>query len=95
MTLNSKQQRELKARSHHLKPVVRLGQKGITENLLLETASALEAHELIKLHIACDDRDERQALCREIASRTGAEVVNMIGKVCVLYRKRAAPEAGK
>lgn len=94
MTLNSKQQRELKARSHHLKPVVRVGQKGVTENLLLETENALETHELIKLHIACDERAERQAICREIAERSKAEVINMIGKVCVLYRKRSAREAG-
>lgn len=90
MTLSSKQQRELKARAHHLKPVVRVGQKGITENLLLETENALETHELIKLHIGSDERDERQAICREIAEKTGAEVVNMIGKTGVLYKQRAA-----
>lgn len=90
MTLNSKQQRELKARAHHLKPVVRVGQKGITENLVLETKNALETHELIKLHIACDERDERQAMCREIAGLSGAEVIHLIGKSCVLYKKREA-----
>jgi len=94
MTLNSRQRKELKAKAHHLNPVVRVGQKGITENLLLETDQALAAHELIKLHIAGDDRDERQVACQEIAEKTGAELVHTIGKICILYRKKPA-KSGK
>ena len=66
-----------------------MGQKGVTENLLLETDLALATHELIKLHIAGDDRDERQAMGREIAEKTGAELIHSIGKICILYRKSA------
>ena len=90
MTLDSRQKKELKAKAHHLNPVVRVGQKGITENLLLETDQALAAHELIKVHVAVEDRDERQAIGQEIAGKTGAELVHSIGKICILYRKKSA-----
>lgn len=92
MPLDKKQRKDLKAKSHHLKPVIRVGQKGITENLLLETGQALEIHELIKIHIADDDRNERKAAAQKIADQTGAEVVNQIGKTCVLYRKKSHTE---
>ena len=93
MSLDNKQRKNLKAKSHHLKPVVRVGQKGISENLLLETDQALETHELIKIHIADDDREARKAAALEIAAQTRAEVVNQIGKTCVLYRKKSQAEA--
>lgn len=90
MTLNSRQRKELKAKAHHLNPVVRVGQKGITENLLIETDQALATHELIKMQIAVEDRDERQAMGRDIAEKTGAELVHTIGKICILYRQKPA-----
>jgi RNA-binding protein len=89
MPLDSRQRKDLKAKSHHLKPVIRVGQKGVSENLLLETDQALETHELIKVHIADDDRAARKAATLEIALQTRAEVVNQIGKICILYRKNS------
>jgi len=88
MPLDNKQRKDLKAKAHHLKPVIRVGQKGVSENLLLETGQALEIHELIKVHIADEDREARKATAMEIAEQTGAEIVNQIGKTCVLYRKK-------
>lgn len=92
MPLDNKQRKDLKAKSHHLKPVIRVGQKGVSENLLLETGQALETHELIKVHIADDDREARKATALKIAEQTRAEVVNQIGKTCVLYRKKSPKE---
>jgi len=86
MTLTSKQRKELKAQAHHLNPVIRVGQKGITDNLLKETDQALTAHELIKVHIAQDEKAARQATAAEIASACHAEVVDHIGKIAILYR---------
>ncbi len=86
MTLTSAQRKALKARAHHLKPVVRVGQKGISENLLAETELALATHELIKVHIARDDKDERQAIAEQLAEHCQVEVVNHIGKIAILYR---------
>ena len=86
MALTSAQRKALKARAHHLKPVVRVGQKGISENLLTETELALATHELIKLHIARDNKDERKAIAEQLAEHCRAEVVNHIGKTAILYR---------
>lgn len=88
MSLSKKALKELKAKAHTLKPVIRIGQKGITENLINETDSALNIHELIKVHIANDDRDERKSAGEELAEKTRAEMVNRIGKTCILYRQR-------
>ncbi|NWF37330.1 ribosome assembly RNA-binding protein YhbY [Mariprofundus sp. KV] len=88
MALNNKQIAALKTRAHPLKPVIRIGQKGITENLIAETELALNIHELIKVHIAEDDRTVRKAAGETLAAKTGAEIVNYIGKVCTLYRKK-------
>jgi len=89
MTLTTKQRKEIKAKAHHLKPVIRVGLKGLSENLLEETSRALDIHELIKVHIAQDDRDTRTRCMQELASRSGAELVGQIGKMCILYRQRA------
>ncbi|HXH73052.1 MAG TPA: ribosome assembly RNA-binding protein YhbY [Mariprofundaceae bacterium] len=88
MTLSTKQRKELKARAHHLNPVIRVGQKGISDNLLKETDLALQSHELIKVHIAQEDRAERQATAAEIAAACHAEIVAHIGKVSILFRER-------
>lgn len=88
MTLNSKQRKEIKAKAHHLKPVVRVGQKGLSENLLNETSQALDIHELIKVHVSDDDREARTRCMQELASRCQAELVSKIGKTCILYRNR-------
>ncbi|HKJ83161.1 MAG TPA: ribosome assembly RNA-binding protein YhbY [Mariprofundaceae bacterium] len=88
MSLSSSEKKALKARAHHLKPVVRIGQKGVTDTVVEETAQCLERHELIKVHVQEGERDERMACARELASATGAELVHYIGKVFVLFRPR-------
>jgi RNA-binding protein len=89
MTLTTKQRKEMKAKAHHLKPVIRVGQKGLSENLLEETSLALDIHELIKVHVALDDRQDRARCMQELASKSEAEMVAQIGKMCILYRQRA------
>ncbi len=88
MTLNNKQKKALKAEAHHLKPVIRIGQKGLTDNLVQETEQALNTHELLKIHIADDDRDLRRETASQLAQTTGADIVSQIGKTFTLYRKK-------
>ena len=83
----------LRARAHHLNPVVLLGTAGLTEAVVKEADRALAAHELIKVRIPGDDRDEREATCVQLADRLGAARVQAIGKLLVLYRPR--PEEDK
>jgi len=87
MTLNNKQRKALKAKAHHLKPVIRVGQKGLSDNLLNETSQALDIHALIKVHVAHDDRDTRSQYMQELAGKSKAEIVSQIGKMCILYRR--------
>jgi RNA-binding protein len=86
MTITEKQKRWLKKRTHHLKPVVTIGQQGITDAVLAELDSALSHHELLKVKVNAGDRDERDAAIALISQRTGAAVVGRIGHVASFYR---------
>lgn len=85
--LSKAQRLALKAQAHHLHPVVMIGQKGLSEAVIQETDTALRAHELIKVRVLGDDRHERVAMCDELCRATGAQLVQHIGKLLVLYRK--------
>ena len=81
------ERKAFKARAHKLEPVVIIGNKGLTEEVFAEIDRALTAHELIKVRAPLADRDERQVFVENIAQQTGAEAVQVVGKVFVLYRK--------
>lgn len=77
----------LKAKAHHLKPVVLLGAKGLTPAVINETDVALLAHELIKVKINGVEKDERQMIADELCAQLQAALVQMIGNTAVIYRK--------
>lgn len=85
--LSPAERRTLKARAHKLEPVVAVGAKGLTDEVVKEIDVALKAHELIKVRAAGLERDQREDALKAICERTGAEVVQSIGKVFVIYRK--------
>lgn len=87
MPLTKTQLRHLRALAHALKPVVWMGQHGLTEAVMAEIDQALEHHELIKLKMRGVERDEREQGVQEICSRAGAECVQQIGQTIVLYRR--------
>lgn len=91
--LTKQQIAELKARAHHLNPVVMIGQKGLTEAVIQEADTALRAHELIKVRVFGDDREERIVICDELVRALDAHLVQHIGKLLVLYRERQDDEA--
>ncbi|MDH4191807.1 MAG: YhbY family RNA-binding protein [Betaproteobacteria bacterium] len=91
--LSPAERKVLKARAHRLEPVVLIGDKGLSDALIAEVERALAAHELIKLRAPGLERDEREAALAELCTRCGAQPVQHIGKVLVLYRK--APPEGK
>lgn len=88
VTLSTRERAHLKARAHALEPVVHVGSAGITDRLIGEVDRALTAHELIKVKVASDDRDERVAVGDEICTRTDATAVHRVGKVLILWRPR-------
>ena len=91
-SLNKQEILALRARAHHLNPVVMVGQHGLTEAVIRETETALRAHELIKVRVLGDERDERLLICEALCAATGAQLVQHIGKLLVLYRERPDDE---
>jgi len=86
MTLSKLQLRFLRGRCHDLKPVVMLGQKGLSEAVLNELDIALDHHELVKIKLSMDDRDDRKRLADELCRHCNAEKVQVIGKTLSIYR---------
>ena len=86
MRLTEKQLRFLRGKAHALKPVVMLGQKGLTENVVAETVQALKDHELIKVRVRATGRTQREAWLAQLVSRSACTLVARIGHVAVLYR---------
>ena len=87
MPLTSKQVRQLKGLAHHLEPVVLVGDKGVSEALIEKVDVELENHELLKVR-AAGERDAVKAASEQLRDATGADVVGVIGKVVILYRRR-------
>lgn len=87
MPLSSSQKRYLRGFAHDLKPVILVGQKGITPALLAEFDGALAHHELVKVKLADDERDSREASIEAIRAHSGAELVQTIGKVACFYKR--------
>jgi RNA-binding protein len=86
MQLTEKQRRHLKGLAHPLKPVILMGNAGLTEGVVAETDRALTDHELIKVRLPGQDRVQRDAALAQLATRTSSAMVTRIGHVAVLYR---------
>ncbi len=87
-TLATAQKRYLRTLSHNLKPVILVGAKGVTPALLAELKNALDHHELIKVKIAAEDRDERDAWVAGIVEGVDAALIQRVGNVATLFRPR-------
>jgi RNA-binding protein len=87
--LSEKQRRHLRGLAHDLKPLIRLGNAGLTEAVAAETARALHDHELVKVKGPGGDREARDALFTDLAQRTASALVHRIGNVAVFYRPNA------
>jgi putative YhbY family RNA-binding protein len=87
------ERRTLRARAHGLDPVVLIGDGGLTAAVLAEIDRSLNAHELIKVRVAGEDRDARSDTLRRVCEDLGATAVQHIGKTLVMYRRRPEPDA--
>lgn len=86
--LTARHRAALKARAHALEPVVRIGHAGLTDAAVDAIDRALLAHELIKVKLGEGDRDARSDVTAAIGARTGAAMVQRVGRVLVLWRPR-------
>ncbi|HIX57728.1 MAG TPA: ribosome assembly RNA-binding protein YhbY [Candidatus Anaerobiospirillum pullistercoris] len=86
MALNPKQRQFLKGEAHSLNPVVLLGSDGLSENVIKEIASSIDHHELIKIKLNAGEGRKEQAA--QAAEAVGAELVNVVGRVAILFKQR-------
>lgn len=86
--INATQKRQLCGQAHELKPVVTVGNKGVTDNVLQEIDRALHDHELIKVRVNAADKAERKDMTQKICEHTQATLIHTIGHIIVIYRER-------
>ncbi len=92
--LTGSQKRKLKSIAHHLKPVVHIGKKGLTESLFSAIDKALKDHELIKIKFI-DLKEKKEEISHTIYDKTGGELVSIIGNIAVFFRQNRDEEERK
>lgn len=95
LNLTPTEKKMLKAQAHHLNPLVLIGDKGLTEQVLKEIDMNLDAHGLIKVRITGDDREVRLQQAQAICASAACALVQHIGKVLVLFRPQSAENLAK
>ncbi len=88
MDLTSKQKRYLRGLAHALNPVVYAGKEGVSEAVERKATQELENHELIKLKLGDGCLDDKHEAAAQLAAYCNATVVQVIGRVIVLYRRK-------
>lgn len=91
MTLTAAQKKQYRAIAHDLNPVIIVGDKGLGEGLMQELNRALDDHELIKVKVAFNDRDDRATVIDDLCQKTQSTLVQTIGKIAVILRKADKP----
>jgi RNA-binding protein len=91
MQLSYAQRKKLKAIAHGMKPVVQIGKKGLTDDVVKAIDAALSDHELIKVQFV-DFKEEKKELVGDITERTSATLVAIIGHRAILYRENPEKE---
>ncbi|MFT3667753.1 MAG: ribosome assembly RNA-binding protein YhbY [Pseudoxanthomonas sp.] len=86
VALTAAQTRFLRGQAHDLKALLQIGNKGVTPAFIAELDGVLEQHELVKVKVAGEDREARDAMIGDLAEKTDAALVQRIGHTAVLYR---------
>jgi len=86
-TLSNKQIRHLRSLAHDLKPVVIIGDKGLTQAVIDEIGNALETHELIKVKVRAEEREERDQMIEKMTQKTQATKVQLVGHIVTLFKR--------
>lgn len=85
--LTGKQKRFLRSQAHHLRPIFQVGKIGVNENMIVQINEALEKRELIKVSILQNCLQDKDDVAEQISEGTGAQVVQIIGQIIVLYKE--------
>ena len=87
MELTEQQKKLLRGLGHQLKPVLMVGDAGLTDGVLREFSSTIAHHELVKVRVRVGDRKGRDQIISELCERGGAALITRIGNVALLYRR--------
>ena len=94
--ITSAQSKYLRGIAHGLKPVVYIGQKGLTDALIRSTAEAFDSHELIKIKfVDYKEKKLKTEIARALEERTESHLAGMVGHIAILYRQHPDPEKRK
>ncbi len=91
MDITDKQIIFLRKSCHHIKPIVSVGNAGLSENVMSEIELALNHHELVKMKLA-GNSEERKAITDKIVADTGAILIQTIGHTASFYREADKPK---
>ncbi|MCL2829162.1 MAG: ribosome assembly RNA-binding protein YhbY [Betaproteobacteria bacterium] len=95
LLISTEERRALRARAHALNPVVSISKNELSDAVLKEIDCALKSHELIKVRVYNDDREQRAAYLEQICTQLNAAPVQHIGKLLVLWRPEEEAAAEK
>jgi RNA-binding protein len=85
--LTGKQKRYLRSKAHHMDPIFQVGKGGVNDNMVKQISDALEAREIFKISVLQNCEEDKTVVAEELAERTGAELVQIIGNTIVLYKE--------
>lgn len=85
--LTGKQKRYLRSEAHHLKPIFQVGKTGVNANMVQQINEALEKRELLKVSVLQNCMEDKGTVAQQLSEGTGAEIVQVIGNMIVLYKE--------
>lgn len=87
MSLSESQKKLLRGLGHQLKPVITVGDAGLSDSVLKEFRATINHHELIKVRVRSGDRHARDTLIDELCTGESAQLITRIGNVALIYRR--------
>jgi RNA-binding protein len=85
--LNNKQKKFLRSQAHHLNPIFQVGKGGVNDHLITHIKEAIEVRELMKISVLNNCIEDKHEVAEALATGASAELVQVIGKVIVLYKE--------
>ena len=86
-SITSSKKKKFRQIGHHLKPIVTVGNSGITGGVIDEMQRALNDHELIKVKLKIEEKSERAREVKDLSTALNAHLIQLIGKNALLYKK--------
>lgn len=89
MDLKEKHKKQLRKLGHSLKPVVMIASDGLKDTIIEATDEALEFHELIKVRIRAENREEMKQIIETLCEKTNADLISSTGFIALLFRRNS------